>query len=376
MPSFNKTKFIKNNNENMFKEILEKMYPELSYNSESGEYFDGDISKGNTESQLISNLSNDLSQTKLPSKLNNYPDYLAKVSKRNKRNDKTLKSFSYIIAELSGCCDVNITKTTTDKIITTTDKNLIEMRGVKYGVLLGKVQPVYIEEIIIIPERVTVTNTKETIWAMNINNSGTDTLGKGSGNISLTSEDLSLDVNGNPEEGFRSSHPLAEKYPNVAKRGDKLNDFMLDKLHSYLENDIIECEETHFSYSKCQKYLVSQFSKWRTPLKEAVKITKTIRRIIEEEEGCLLTNVYEFLSDSVDNLESDGDASPFTYNEKVYVQFKLLSGKLQNYFSARMLRHSGNEDLEQCEDEIYKLADLCMLQEVPLKDFPVDITLC
>jgi len=355
-------KFTRSNDANMFKNVLTKMYPQLNYTVEEG-YVNNDVNKGSTTSQLIGNLSKDLSLQKLPNKFVGYPDYLLKLSKKNQRDDRILKLFSSIITEFSGYHVLSIRKIKTKDTVVTTDKNVVKMKDVDIEVVEGEIKNIKIGEIEIIPERIITKTTETTTLEMIMSNYN-----------NYLEEAQKLPLN--------TSNPLVKKYSTQAKKEiairGSLDEFAIDKLHSYLLLDVVNCEETYFSYNKCQKFLEVWYQKYRSsPGKNVYRI---LSRIFDEDDdvtsGDILVDVYDFLSDDVGNLSSDSLGQSYTYNESVYIQLKMLSFKLNHFLTrGKIFWFSSDENLLECEDELDKLANLCMFQDVPLRDFPVNITL-
>lgn len=352
MTSFRGIKFTRYTDKNMFQKVLIKVYPELSRNNEG--YFINEVNKGKNINQLLENLANDLSKQKLSPKFLGYSEYLFTLSKKNRHNDRTLKSFSGVAADFSKQGLIPTQKTKTKEVITTHDKNIVKMKDVDVKVVEGKIESIHIGEMEIIPERITAQTIEKTVYDFAIQNH----------------ENY---LNEEEKKELPSGNLLTNRYPNeakreVAKRG-KLDEYVFEKLNEYLERDVIDCEKGWFSHRKCQEFFSSNFEE-EFSSERLRKTAKIIIQVLDDEENDPLTEIYYCLSDEVKNMKN------FTLHEKIYLQLKMLSSRLE-YFSSRgkYFRYSDDEDLEFCKEEYDRLANLCIFKDIPWREFPMEIIL-
>jgi len=346
MSSLKDIKFSRQTDPELFKVVLTKMYPQLAHTKEG--YLNGSEPKGKNVSQLIEQLSKDLSQKKLSAKFSKYPNYLLNLSKRDRDNDITLRSFSKVITDLSGYHTVSMKKTKTEETVTVADKNVVKMKDVEVEVVEGKVQKIKIGEIEIIPERITTTTTIKTELEMNVTYQ-------------------------NEYDDYLSQVRKLSLPQSMAKRDKmeekgKLDEFILDKLHDYIATDIVKYEEEWFSYSKCQKYLSENLNQYDN-FKAYVKVDRIIDRIFDDDK-CDIVDVYNSLLVDIEFLDE------FTFNEKAYIQLKIIALRLKNFSTyEKKIYYTDDECIIEYKEKLEKLADLFMFKDIPFREFPMDIRL-
>ena len=168
-------KFSRNTDPEMLKEILKNVYPNLERRPRKSNiesrvgYFSNDEFLGRNVAELITRLSDDLSETCLPEEFEDYPEYLQRVSGR-KPDDRVFRNFSSAITGLSGFKKVTASRTKTKKTKKTVDEDIIiKTKETEMGLLDGKIQPVKIREIVeTIAKRTTEEEEEITIEQLSV----------------------------------------------------------------------------------------------------------------------------------------------------------------------------------------------------------------
>lgn len=333
-------KFSRHTDPKMFKMVLQKVYPDLTYTS--GKYMSNGDVKGKNIPQLMKSLARDITKSKPPQKFKDYPAYITNIADVGK-NSRVYREFSPIITELSGFKKVTVTRKVTKETVKTIDKNVvIKTTKTKLGLLDGKIQPVEIEEIEeTIPERITIRTTRTQEDRIEIEN------------LDGTIENIEL-----------PNHPVMRMFPEFAKKQIALygpSKYVLEKLNCLVDNKVEKIEEEWFSYKKCQKKLTEINSTIRGKI---VKLSKILRELLDEcgDDEYVSTSIYDFMSPEIQGN--------FTFQEKIYIQLQYLANLMKEYQTSYRIIHHDDPVLDYCYNQYSQYSNLCIFEDMNANSIP------
>jgi hypothetical protein len=323
----------------LFKNVLLETYPDLT--KEKGRYMSGGESKGRNVPQLLKNLSEDLSH------LPEYSNYLSEISDKG-RNNKVLRRFSALVSEKVGKRKISSTKERTKKRTEiNSEKGLtLKIKKTKQEKIDGQMEVVEIEEI----EKIFPGPYREVIEEEHEKET-------------LTIED----EDGNVED--LSDHPLVKLYPDFVKKeirkGGKLSESAMDRLHLLASWNIGETEKKWFSYKKCEEYLEKECI--RIP-EVSLKIRKTLDYLKERNSSysSILRNIYDLFRPFFDK------DCKLTKNEKLYIQTVFLTRLLECYISenGRKCRYCKKGLIDDMVEDLEEVSHMCISRNIPDRYLP------